>query len=75
MWSLNKLKGQYDLHPRRIAICYAQLGDKDQAFAWLEKAYEKHDMGLFRLKYSALYDPLRDDPHFQSLLRRMNFPD
>ena len=39
-----------------------------------EKAYEKHDMELFRLKYNPRFDPIRDDPRFQDLLRRMNFP-
>ena len=50
MWHLNRLKGRYDRNPTNTAIYYAQLGNKDQAFAWLEKAYEKHDMELFRLK-------------------------
>jgi tetratricopeptide (TPR) repeat protein len=74
-WRLDKLKGQYDNKPTDTAICYAQLGDKDQAFAWLEKAYEKHDMELFRLKYNTRFDPLRDDPRFGDLLSRMNFPE
>jgi uncharacterized protein HemY len=68
------LKGRYDRNPTHTAIYYAQLGDKDQAFAWLEKAYEKHDMELVRLKYNLRFDPIRDDPRFQDLLRRMNFP-
>jgi tetratricopeptide (TPR) repeat protein len=75
MWWLDRLKGRYDRNPTTTAQYYAQLGDKEQAFAWLEKAYEKHDSNLFRLKYHALYDPLRDDPRFQDLLRRMNFPE
>ena len=75
MWHLDKLKGRYDQNPTDTAIYYAQLGDKDQAFAWLEKAYEKHDMELFRLKYNPRFDPLRDDPRFGDLLSRMNFPE
>lgn len=75
MWHLNRLKGRYDRNPTNTAIYYAQLGDKDQAFAWLEKAYEKHDMELFRLKYNLRFDPIRDDPRFQDLLRRMNLPE
>ena len=75
MWYLDRLKGRYDRNPTNTAIYYAQLGDKDQAFAWLEKAYEKHDMELFRLKYNQRFDPLRDEPRFGDLLRRMNFPE
>ena len=75
MWHLNRLKGRYDRNPTNTAIYYAQLGNKEQAFAWLEKAYEKHDMELFRLKYNPRFDPLRSDPRFGDLLRRLNFPE
>jgi tetratricopeptide (TPR) repeat protein len=74
MWRLDRLKGQYDRNPTETAICYTHLGDKDQAFAWLENAYEKHDIRLFRLKYNLHFDPLRDDLRFQDLLRKMNLP-
>jgi TolB-like protein/Tfp pilus assembly protein PilF len=57
-----------------IAIIHAGLGEKDQAFEWLEKAYEEHDQGLSFLKVDPTLDPLRSDPRFQDLLRRMNFP-
>ncbi|NIM18695.1 MAG: protein kinase [Candidatus Latescibacteria bacterium] len=73
-WHLESLKGQYDSTPTYAAQYYAQLGDKDQALAWLERAYEKHAGRLYLLKVSPSYDPLRDDPRFQDLLRRMNFP-
>jgi len=75
MWHLDRSKGRYDRAPTSTAMYYAQLGNKDQAFAWLEKAYEKHDMQLFRLKYNRRFDPLRNDPRFDDLLRRMNFPE
>ncbi len=58
-----------------IVSVYAGLGQKDQAFAWLEKAYQEREPGLVMLKVIPPYDPLRDDPRFQSLLRRMNFPE
>jgi len=57
-----------------IAIIHAGLGEKDQAFEWLEKAYEERDLGICFLKVSPDVDPLRSDPRFQDLLRRMNFP-
>ena len=57
-----------------IAIIHAGLGEKDQAFEWLEKAYEVRDLGMVFLKVDPTLDPLRSDPRFQDLLRRMNFP-
>ena len=51
------------------------LGDKDQTFQWLEKAFEERDTAWFpMIKVSPMSDPLRSDPRFQDLLRRMNFP-
>ena len=51
------------------------LGDKDQAFAWLGKAYQERDGFLVWLKVDPSLDSLRSDPRFQALLRKMNFPD
>jgi tetratricopeptide (TPR) repeat protein len=73
-WLLERSKGRYERDPVTAAKYYAQLGDKDEAFAWLEKAYEKRDPKLFPLKVHPCWDPLRDDPRFEELLRRMNFP-
>jgi eukaryotic-like serine/threonine-protein kinase len=55
------------------AIIYTGLGQKDQAFQWLEKSYEEHDAGPFSMvKVYPIFDPLRSDPRFADLLRRMN---
>jgi len=71
---LDRLKrGEY-IGPAIIAKIYAQLGDKDRAFEWLEKAYADRDSDLSYLRVESPYDPLRSDPRFQDLLRRMNFP-
>jgi eukaryotic-like serine/threonine-protein kinase len=59
----------------RIANIYAALGEKDKAFAELEKAFENHDWELYRLKVDPLMDPLRDDPRFKDLLKRMGLPE
>jgi serine/threonine-protein kinase len=75
---LNELK---ELSKRRyvsaydLALVYAGLGEKDQAFKWLEKAYEERYGWITMLKLEPRFDPLRADPRFQSLLRRMNFPE
>ncbi|MCH7987103.1 MAG: protein kinase [Acidobacteria bacterium] len=60
--------------PARIAIVYVWLGDKDQAFAWLEKAYQERSSLVGHVNADPIFDPLRSDPRFQSLLRRLNFP-
>jgi len=53
------------------ALVYAGLEDKDQAFGWLEKAYEERFNRLAYLKQDALWDPLRSDPRFIDMLRRL----
>jgi tetratricopeptide (TPR) repeat protein len=56
------------------AVVYVALGNKEQALALLDEAYEQHEWRMLLLKAEPLYDPLRSDPRFQDLLRRMNFP-
>ena len=53
---------------------YAQTGDKDQAFAALNRAWEIRDSGLVRIKTDPYIDPLRSDPRYPMLLKKMNFP-
>jgi TolB-like protein len=57
-----------------FAEAYVGLGQRDQAITWLERAYEEHDQWMvFANSYPGL-DPLRSEPRFQALLRRMRFP-
>lgn len=58
--------------PLRFAIIYAGLGQKDQAFEWLNKAYEELDLLLIYIKVSPFFDPLRNDPRFAALLERLH---
>lgn len=68
-WTLARTKNPY-----RLAIIQMRLGNKDEAFRNLEKAYQEHEWQMVQLKSLPAWDPLRSDPRFQELLRRMNFP-
>jgi len=57
--------------PGIVALGYVGVGDKDQAFAYLEKAYTQHSITLVVLKVEPRFDPLRADPRYQDLLRRV----
>jgi eukaryotic-like serine/threonine-protein kinase len=57
-----------------IAELYADLGDKDQAFRWLNTAYQERDFWLMSLKTDFLLDPLRSDPRFAELVRKVGLP-
>jgi TolB-like protein/DNA-binding winged helix-turn-helix (wHTH) protein/lipoprotein NlpI len=62
------------LRPGWVAEVYVSLGDKDEAMQWLERGYKERDIWLALLKVWPRFDPMRSDPRFQDLLRRMNFP-
>jgi TolB-like protein/Flp pilus assembly protein TadD len=72
---LKELSKRRYVSPHTIAEIYIGLGEKDQAIHWLEKAYEERSPWLVWLLKDPRVDLLRDDPRFQSLLRRMNFPE
>ena len=61
--------------PYWIAMTWIALGDKDEAFKWLERSYEERSFWLGWLKMDQMLDPLRDDPRFKDLLKRLNFPE
>jgi hypothetical protein len=58
-----------------MARIYAGLGEHDQVFTWLDRAYEERASWMAYLQVDPTLDPLRSDPRFQVLLRRMNFPE
>ncbi|HTR45879.1 MAG TPA: protein kinase [Verrucomicrobiae bacterium] len=60
--------------PYRLASAYAQLGDKDNAFLWLNKAYEVREVTLINLKVDWAFAPLHSDPRYADLVRRIGFP-
>ncbi len=57
-----------------MAQAYASLGQKEEAFQWLEKAYRDRSTCMIYLKMDSRFDPLRADPRFQDMLRRVGFP-
>ena len=58
----------------KIAQLYADLGNKDQAFRWLDTAYQERDFNLIGLNTDFLLDPLRSDPRFAELVRKVGLP-
>ena len=54
-----------------VAVVHMGLQDKDQAFAWLEKAYEDRNGWLSEIHADPTFDGLRSDPRFTDLIRRM----
>ena len=71
-WRLSEAKRHNA--PYEIALVYARLGDAGKAVAWLERSYQQHYCYMVQLKTLRKWDPIRSDPRFQDILRRMNFP-
>jgi TolB-like protein/Flp pilus assembly protein TadD len=71
---LVQLSKERDIAWNEVAVVYAGLGEKDKALATLDAAYKRHDGQLNWLKVDPRLDPLRSDPRFEDLLRRMNLP-
>jgi hypothetical protein len=57
-----------------IATMYSELGEKDQAFQWLNTAYQERDLYLLGLKTDFTLDPIRSDPRFAELVRKVGLP-
>jgi DNA-binding winged helix-turn-helix (wHTH) protein/TolB-like protein/lipopolysaccharide biosynthesis regulator YciM len=68
---LKEMSKQRYVPPQNIALIYLGLGENDQVFEWLEKAYEERDVLLTFLKVHPQWDVLRTDPRFADLLRRI----
>jgi serine/threonine protein kinase/Tfp pilus assembly protein PilF len=60
--------GQY------IAAVYVGLGDKDKAFEWLEKDFQARNGKLAEIRWQIQFEPLRDDPRFKDLIKRIGLP-
>jgi serine/threonine protein kinase/Flp pilus assembly protein TadD len=60
--------GQY------IAAVYVGLGDKNKAFEWLEKDFQARNGKLTEIRWQIQFEPLRDDPRFKDLIKRIGLP-
>jgi len=71
---LKEVAKQRHVHPDLLAGVYAGLGQKEEAFEWLEKAYQVHARDLLELKYDPHFANLRSDQRFTELVRRIGLP-
>lgn len=75
-WKKRWALGDVDLDLlSNLASIYADLGDKEQALDWLERAYRMHSGGLVWVKVDPDFYSLHDQPRFQALLEKMGFPE
>jgi TolB-like protein/DNA-binding winged helix-turn-helix (wHTH) protein/Flp pilus assembly protein TadD len=73
---LKQLNGRGLAASGSVGILYGAMGDKDEAFSWLEKAYAERDPDLTYLKVpNRRFEPLRHDARFQQLVRRVGLPE
>jgi len=71
---LRELSARRYVSPYRVAMIYAGLGDKEQALAWLERAYQQRVHNMIFLKVEPELDGLRSDPRFEDLRGRVGLP-
>ena len=69
---VEKRFGTEPVPPSILAAAHLALGDKDAAFVWLGRGVDEHEQSVLTLKVNPQWDPVRTDPRFQALLRRMN---
>ncbi len=72
---LNRVSKTKYIAPYFFAVIEGALGEKDQAFAWLEKGFNGRDPYLARLRVDVAMDPLRSDARFKALLKRVGLAD
>jgi TolB-like protein/DNA-binding winged helix-turn-helix (wHTH) protein/Tfp pilus assembly protein PilF len=75
-WQLNRrfeAAKQRALSSEGFAALYAAIGEKDKAFEWLEKAVKERDFSIASIKVDPDFDPLRSDPRFDALLKKIGF--
>ena len=73
--NLEKLHEQGVVPSGSVAILHGALGESNEAFDWLQKAYEERDPQLTYIKTGRRFEPLRKDPRFAQLVHRVGLPD
>jgi serine/threonine protein kinase/Tfp pilus assembly protein PilF len=68
-------RARLKLYPYFVATFFAELGEKDKAYAMLNEAIETKDQHAGQMKVDPYMDPLRDDPRFQEVLKKAGFPE
>jgi adenylate cyclase len=68
---LEELANRQYVSPTGFATIYLGLGEKEKALDWLEKAYEERDSACWYLKIDRIYDPVRKEPRFQAILKKI----
>jgi len=71
---LRQLSSTRYVSPYSVALVHVGLGDRDQALAWLEKAYVERSDYMAYLGREPMLDGLRSDPRFAALVRRVGLP-
>ncbi|MGC2193904.1 MAG: hypothetical protein WA628_04455 [Terriglobales bacterium] len=68
---LERLERRQPMDPAVFVLAHLGMGNNDQAFTWMRKAYEQHSIALTTLKVDPIFDPLRGDPRFHEFERRV----
>jgi len=74
VYTVNRLAKTTYVDPILVAMIWSSLRDKDQAFHYLAEGYRGHSSFLINLAVDPIYDPLRRDPRFTDLVRRVGLP-
>jgi Flp pilus assembly protein TadD len=71
---LKEASADRSVSPYDLALVYTGLGDKDNAMDQLNRAYQERAGWIIAIKVEPMFDPLRSDPRFADLQRRLNYP-
>jgi serine/threonine protein kinase/tetratricopeptide (TPR) repeat protein len=69
-----KMASESQFNPYYVAVMYSVLGEEDQAMHWLDRSYQARSVDLAYIAIDPMVDPLREDPRFHALLRRIGVP-
>jgi tetratricopeptide (TPR) repeat protein len=71
---LTRIAGERYVDPWAVGVAYAGLGRHDEALRWLRRMYDERSPSAFCIRRDPLLDPLREDPRFLEISRRLGFP-